>query len=74
MDTKTLSRSAWEYFTNNLKTELVGELGTELTNDIADYLIAQDLSKLNLEYQEYIKSGMSEKDAFLNWNCWYRYI
>ena len=65
VDTKTLSRSAWKYFANDLKTELVGELFTEGTNDIADYFIAQDLSKLNTEYESYLSSGMSDKEAFL---------
>ena len=65
VDTKTLSRSAWKYFANDLKTELVGELFTEGTNDIADYFIAQDLSELNTEYESYLSSGMSDKEAFL---------
>ena len=64
-DKKTLTRGAWEYFAKNLKTELVGELFTEGTNDVADFFIAQDLSKLNTEFKSYIASGESEKDAFL---------
>ena len=63
VDTKTLKRGAWDYFVNSLKTELVGELSTEFTNDVADYFIAQDLNKLNIEYTSYINSGLSEKDA-----------
>ena len=63
VDTKTLTRSAWKYFVNDLKTELVGELSTEFSNDVADYFIAQDLNKLKTEYTSYINSGLSEKDA-----------
>ena len=65
IDSKKLSQSAWKYFTNNLKTELIGETLTEATNDIADYFIAQDLSKLNTEYQSHLASGLSNKEAFL---------
>ena len=65
VDTKSLKRSAWKYFTNNLKTELVGEIFTEGTNDIADYFIAQDVNKLDTEYQSLLSSGLSEKEAFL---------
>ena len=64
-DTKTINKGVWNYFANNLKTELVGELATEGTNDIADVLIAQDLSKINSEYQKYIANGASKKEAIL---------
>ena len=62
-DKKTLTRSGWKYFVNNLKTEMIGELATEFTNDVADHFIAQDLSNLNIEFQSYIASGISDKDA-----------
>ena len=64
-DRNALTRNAWQYFTNNLKTELMGEIFTEGTNDIADYFISQDSNKLNTEYQSYLASGLSEKEAFL---------
>lgn len=62
-DSKTLTDNAWKYFANNIVTEVAGELGTERTNDIADLLIAQDLSKLNVEYESYLADGMSQKEA-----------
>ena len=63
-DTKTLKRSGWEYFVNSLKTEVVGELGTELTNDVADVLLSKDLSQWRTDINSYLASGMSEKEAF----------
>lgn len=62
-DSKTLTESGWKYFLNNIKTELVGELGTELTNDISDVLISQDFSKWKTDINSYIASGMTEKEA-----------
>lgn len=64
-DSGTLKESGLRYFLNNLKTEEIGELGTELTNDIADILISQDLSKITTEINNYIKAGNTEKEAFL---------
>lgn len=62
-DSKTFTDSRWKYLTKHIVTEVVGELGTERTNDIADLLIAQDLSKLNVEYESYLADGMSQKEA-----------
>ena len=63
-DGDTLKKSAWEYFTNNLKNEIAGELGTELANDIADNLIAQDLSNWNLSIAGYMSEGFTKDEAF----------
>ena len=58
-----LSGGAMGYFVDNLKTELVGELGTELTNDFADFLVAQDMNKWKLSMEDYVKRGYSESEA-----------
>lgn len=65
VDKKTLTKNALEYFANGIKTELIGEVLTEGANDIADIFIAQDVNKLNTEYQSHLASGLSEKEAFL---------
>lgn len=58
-----LSGGAMGYFVDNLKTELVGELGTELTNDFADFLVAQDMNKWKLSMEDYVERGYSESEA-----------
>ena len=58
-----LSNGALGYFLDNLKTELVGELGTELTNDVADFIIAQDMNQWKMSIDSYVKSGLTEKEA-----------
>lgn len=58
-----LSGGAMGYFVDNLKTELVGELGTELTNDFADFLVAQDMNKWKLSMEDYAERGYSESEA-----------
>lgn len=62
-DKETLGESAWKYFVNNLKTEIVGELGTELTNDVADILISKDMSEWQTEINSYISQGMTKNEA-----------
>ena len=63
-DSKTLRQSGWKYFVNNIKTEMVGELGTELTNDVADVLLSKEFSQWKTDINSYIASGLSEKEAF----------
>ena len=63
-DKKTLAKNVWSYLANNALTEVSGELATEATNDIADVLVAQDRNKFKMEYDQYIKQGKSEKEAF----------
>ena len=62
---ESLAKGGWKYFLDNIKTEVIGELGTELTNDVADVLISRDLNEFKTEYDGYIKEGYSEKDAWL---------
>ena len=60
---KNVTESVWKYIVNNITTEVKGELLTQLTTDVSDYLIAQDLSNINLAFQAYKDSGMSASDA-----------
>ena len=60
---ESMSKGAWDYLVNNLATELGGELSTEATNDVADFLVAQDMSQWKLSVDEYMASGMTEKEA-----------
>lgn len=62
-DGETLTESGLAYIKNNLKTELSGELGTEAVNDIADGIIAGDLSQWNLSIEQYMANGMTKGDA-----------
>lgn len=62
-DTKGITKTGWNKFVNYIATEVGGELLTEGTTDIADYLIAQDLSNINLSFNQYIKDGYTEKEA-----------
>lgn len=60
---KNLNKGGWKYLVNYIKTEVPGELATEVTNDIADFVIAQDLSQLNTDFRKYLSSGMSREQA-----------
>ena len=60
---ENLSKGAMNFFIDNMKTELIGELGTELTNDVADFLIAQDMSQWSESIAAYQRQGMSQKEA-----------
>ena len=59
-----LKQSRWQYYKNNLKTEIPGELFTELVNDSADTLIGGDLSQWSLSIKNYMANGMTEEEAF----------
>jgi len=59
-----MKESAWKYWLNSLKTEEIGEFGTELTNDVFDVLVSQDASEWKREIDSYIVSGMTQKEAF----------
>ena len=58
-----MKESAWKYWLNSLKTEEIGELGTELTNDVFDVLVSQDASEWKREIDSYIVSGMTQREA-----------
>ena len=62
-DGDTLKQSGWKYLKNNLKTELIGELGTEAANDIADGIISGDLSDFQLSIDRYVAEGMDRTEA-----------
>lgn len=63
-DGKTFREDGWKYIAKNVATEIVGENATNAVNDISDYLIAQDLSKLKLTFDKYVSEGMTEKEAW----------
>lgn len=60
-----VSESAWKYLVNNWKTEVAGEVSTDVVNDVADILISQDYSKWHAEANAYKAEGFSDREA---WN------
>lgn len=61
----SLPKSGWKYFINNVKTEAVGEVGTDVANDVADVFVSQDYSKWMLDVKAYKAEGYSNSEA---WN------
>lgn len=61
-----ITQKGWKYIVNNITTEAKGELATQFTNDVADYLIAQDLNNINLAIDKYKSQGLSETEAVKN--------
>ncbi|MEE0868795.1 MAG: hypothetical protein U0L70_03275, partial [Ruminococcus sp.] len=48
---------------NQMKTEGLEEVGTDIANAITDQIINGDMSQLSLQYQNYIAQGYSEEEA-----------
>ncbi|MGN0508124.1 MAG: hypothetical protein ACI4GX_02720 [Ruminococcus sp.] len=48
---------------NQMKTEGLEEVGTDIANAITDQIINGDMSQLALQYQNYIAQGYSEEEA-----------
>lgn len=48
---------------NQMKTEGLEEVGTDIANAITDQIINGDMSQLALQYQNYIAQGYSEDEA-----------
>lgn len=48
---------------NQMKTEGLEEVGTDIANAITDRIINGDMSQLSLQYQNYIAQGYSEEEA-----------
>lgn len=62
-DLKTLGESSLKYVLQNTLTEGGEEVGTELINTLADFIIAQDQSEWNASIAAYMAEGMSEEEA-----------
>ena len=62
-DLKTLGESSLKYVLQNTLTEGGEEVGTELINTLADFIIAQDQSEWNTSIAAYMAEGMSEEEA-----------
>ncbi len=57
------TESVFRAVLNQMKTEGLEELGTDITNAITDGIINGDMSQLALQYQNYIAQGYSEEEA-----------
>lgn len=57
------TESVFKAVLNQMKTEGLEELGTDITNAITDGIINGDMSQLALQYQNYIAQGYSEEEA-----------
>lgn len=62
-DLKTLGESSLRYVLQNTLTEGGEEVGTELINTLADFVIAQDQSEWNTSIEAYMAQGMSQEEA-----------
>lgn len=60
---KNLGKGWKGYVVDNLKTELKGELSTEIINDVADFIISQDMNQWATSIETYKKQGFGEKEA-----------
>lgn len=57
--TESVFRAVW----NQMKTEGLEEVGTDIANAITDRIINGDMSQLALQYQNYIAQGYSGEEA-----------
>lgn len=55
--------SVFRAVVNQMKTEGLEEVGTDIANAITDQIINGDMSQLALQYQNYIAQGYSEEEA-----------
>lgn len=55
--------SVFRAVVNQMKTEGLEEVGTDIANAITDRIINGDMSQLALQYQNYIAQGYSEEEA-----------
>ena len=55
--------SVFRAVVNQMKTEGLEEVGTDIANAITDQIINSDMSQLALQYQNYIAQGYSEEEA-----------
>lgn len=55
--------SVFRAVVNQMKTEGLEEVGTDIANAITDQIINGDMSQLSLQYQNYIAQGYSEEEA-----------
>lgn len=56
--------SVFRAVVNQMKTEGLEEVGTDIANAITDQIINGDMSQLALQYQNYIAQGYSEDEAW----------
>ncbi|WP_293969154.1 hypothetical protein [uncultured Ruminococcus sp.] len=57
------TESVFRAVVNQMKTEGLEEVGTDIANAITDRIINGDMSQLALQYQNYIAQGYSEEEA-----------
>lgn len=57
------TESVFRAVVNQMKTEGLEEVGTDIANAITDQIINGDMSQLALQYQNYIAQGYSEEEA-----------
>lgn len=61
---KNGTKAVFRAVVNQMKTEGLEEVGTDIANAITDQIINGDMSQLALQYQNYIAQGYSEEEAW----------